>query len=122
MDRDISILQHILMYCDQIGKSIERFGDSCEIFENDVDYHNSICMDMLQIGELVGRLSDNFIKKNQQKIPWKQIRSLRNMCAHDYLNVTYSIIFEIAHTGVIELKEFCEAQIAKNEDNNEAAH
>ena len=42
MDRDTSILQHILMYCDLIGKSIERFGDSYEVFESDVDYHSSV--------------------------------------------------------------------------------
>lgn len=116
MDRDISVLQHILMYCNQIEKSIERFGDSLEVFESDVDYHNSVCMDMLQIGELVGRLSDSFIECTRQEIPWREIRSLRNLVAHEYLSVNYYEIFEIAHSNVEELKEFCKAQIAKNKD------
>ena len=51
------ILRYILKYCNFIGKSIERFGDSFEVFDSDEDYHSSVCMHMLQIGELVGRLS-----------------------------------------------------------------
>lgn len=31
-DRDISILRHIVIYCQQIEQTIERFGDSAEIF------------------------------------------------------------------------------------------
>lgn len=119
MDRDTAILQHILKYCNLIGKSIERFGDSCEIFENDEDYHSSVCMHMLQIGELVGKLSDGFIESTKHEIPWKQIRALRNIFAHAYSSVNYNDIFETAHSDVRELKAFCEAQVEKSEVTNE---
>lgn len=116
MDRDTSILYHILRYCKLIENSIGRFGDSLEVFKSDMDYHNSVCMSMLQIGELVGKLSDRFTESTEDEIPWKQIRALRNICAHEYLSINYDEIFEIAHADVKELKEFCEVQIAKNEE------
>lgn len=119
MGRDTSILHHILMYCNLIEKSIERFGDSLEVFISDIDYHNSVCMSLLQIGELVGRLSDGFKEKTNHEIPWKQIRALRNTVAHDYSNVTDSDIFETAHGNVRELKKFCEAHILADRDNDE---
>ena len=112
MDRDTSILYHILRYCQLIEKSIERFGDDCEIFKNDEDYHSSVCMHLLQIGELVRKFSENFIKTHEHDIPWQQIRALRNICAHEYLKVNFDAIFATAHFDVKELKEFCEAQLA----------
>lgn len=116
MGRDTSILHHILTYCNDIGEAIERFGDSLEVFVSDKDYRNSVCMNLLQIGELVGKLSDGFIESTKHEIPWKQIRALRNLVAHEYTNVRYDQIFETAHGNVKELKNFCEAQIAKSEE------
>ena len=116
MGKDTSILHHILTYCNDIGEAIEMFGDDLEIFISNTHYRNSVCMSLLQIGELVGRLSDSFIESTKHEIPWRQIRALRNLVAHDYTNVRYGQIFETAHGNVKELKEFCEAQIAKNEE------
>lgn len=36
--RDSSILRHMVGYCQQIQKSVERFGDSFEVFQADPDY------------------------------------------------------------------------------------
>ena len=87
-----------------------------EIFTSDVDYHNSVCMNILQIGELVRKLSDSFIESTKGEIPWSDIRAVRNLVAHAYSDVNDNIIFEIAHSNAQELKEFCETQIAKREE------
>lgn len=47
MDRDTAILYRIIKYCNRIERSIERFGDSLEVFKSDVDYRNSVCMNIL---------------------------------------------------------------------------
>ena len=52
--RDSSILRHMVGYCQQIQKSVERFGDSFEVFQADPDYKNSVALCVLQIGELSG--------------------------------------------------------------------
>ena len=53
LDRDISILEHIISYCDQIAETIRRFGDDYEVFAADCIYRNAAALCILQIGELV---------------------------------------------------------------------
>ena len=55
LDRDISILRHIVTYCEQIEQTIERFGSSAEIFSADPIYRNAAALCILQIGELGNR-------------------------------------------------------------------
>lgn len=58
--KNIDIVQHIESYCRDIENTVKRFGNNQDVFENDVDYRNSICMSLLQIGELTGHLSEEF--------------------------------------------------------------
>ena len=60
LDRNISILEHIVSYCDQIEETVKRFGNDYELFANDTIYRNAAALCILQIGELVGKLSDDF--------------------------------------------------------------
>ena len=60
LDRDISILEHIVDYCGQIELTIQRFGDNQETFQNDRIYRNASALCILQIGagrQIVRRLS-----------------------------------------------------------------
>ncbi|MBQ6715202.1 MAG: DUF86 domain-containing protein [Clostridia bacterium] len=49
-------------------------------------------MCILQIGELVNRLSDDF-KSNNAHIPWNKIRCMRNYVAHEYGSIDFDIIW-----------------------------
>lgn len=53
--KNIDILEHIQMYCEDIKAAQERFGKDRSVFDIDRDYRNSVCMSLLQIGELTGR-------------------------------------------------------------------
>lgn len=110
MNRNYDLICHILRYCQSIKGTILRFGDNFEIFRTDIDYRNSICMSILQIGELSNHLSEDYKSKKVQ-IPWKQIVGLRNICAHAYNTVDYEEIFQIAHNDIDVLKEFCESEL-----------
>lgn len=55
LDRNISVLEHIVSYCQQIEQTVERFGNSAETFQNDPIYRNAAALCILQIGELVGK-------------------------------------------------------------------
>lgn len=105
-DRDISILRHIVTYCQQIEQTINRFGDSAEIFATDLIYRNAAALCILQIGELVGNLSDDF-RTAHSTIPWRQIKAVRNIVAHRYGPVNAEITWEIITADVPTLKEFC---------------
>ena len=60
LDRNIGALEHIVVYCQQIEQTVERFGNSAETFQNDPIYRNAAALCILQIGELVGKLTDEF--------------------------------------------------------------
>ena len=110
-ERDIRVIEHIHKYCVEIEETVARFGNSFEIFESDFIYRNAIAMCILQIGELVGVLTDDF-KKENSNIPWKQIKLMRNIVAHRYGTVDNSITWEVLQKDIPELKTFTEKSLS----------
>ena len=106
LNRDKDILRHISSYCEQIEMAEEMFGDSFEIFDENPVYRNAVCMCILQIGELVGLLSDEFKIKNNT-IPWRQIKNMRNIAAHKYGSFDSAITWDVIKNDIPELKRFC---------------
>ena len=105
-ERDKSIIQHILSYCEQIDMAVERFGNDFSIFDNDKVYRNAVSLCILQIGELVGILSDDF-KQRYQDVPWRQIKQMRNIVAHRYGTFDSSIAWAVVEDDIPALEVFC---------------
>ena len=110
LDRNISILEHIVSYCQQIEQTVERFGNDAVIFQNDSIYRNAAALCILQIGELVGKLTDDF-REQHPGVPWRQIKAMRNIVAHSYGTVDPETTWEIITHDIPTLKEYCEAVI-----------
>lgn len=106
--RNRNILIHIDQYCDQIAESIDIFGNDYDIFCSSNTYRNACCMCLLQIGELAGTLSNDFISEHTI-IPWKQIKGFRNIVAHAYGTVEPSIVWDILSNDIPVLKNFCKS-------------
>ena len=49
LDKDLSIITHVLSYCEQIDETMERFGRSQDIFMSDKIYRNAVALCILQI-------------------------------------------------------------------------
>ena len=64
-------------------------------------------MCIIQIGELVSRLSEEFIEKHRE-IPWYEIKAMRNLHAHDYDNVNFEIVWETLINDIPQLEEALE--------------
>jgi uncharacterized protein with HEPN domain len=60
MDKDTGIIKHIIGHIENIINAQKRFGSDFKIFVSDKDYFNSVCMGLLQIGELARHLSTEF--------------------------------------------------------------
>ena len=103
---DLNSLHHILNYCEQIKETKNEFDNSKERFIESATFRNAVCLCLLQIGELVTVLSDEF-KENQPDIQWRDIKFLRNIVAHKYGKIDYDIIWEICLSDVPELINFC---------------
>ena len=108
-DRDRAILQKIVVYCQQIEQTVARFGADFETYCADHVYRNACCMCILQIGELVGKLSGE-LTAACPNIPWRSIRATRNLFAHAYGNVSATIREDIP-----ELRENCRKILASGE-------
>lgn len=59
-DRNLINLRHIVSYCGQIGQMVEYLENSYEFFVGSQIYRNLSALCILQIGELVGKLTDTF--------------------------------------------------------------
>ncbi len=98
------MLLKMLRYCDEIGQILKKHHFSREEFENDTEFQFACGMCIIQIGELVTRLDDSFLKKYPD-IPWRQIKGMRNIYAHDYDIIDNDIIWETITKEIPELKE-----------------
>lgn len=105
-ERDHAILKHIVDYCDQIQSTVTRFGNDYDIFRNDSVYRNATALCILQIGELTGKLSEAF-RASHDEMPWKQIKAMRNIVAHNYGSVDPEITWEIITDDILRLKQYC---------------
>ncbi len=108
IDRDTQILSHIYNYCNKINKTVDRFGSNFNIFAEDNDYQDSIAMNLLQIGELVSKLTEDFIKKTSDNISWRNIKGMRNLLAHDYGSANIEIVWQTIINDLPVLQGFCE--------------
>ena len=111
--RDISILKHMLRYCKEINKTVERFGNDINTFENDNDYKDSLSMKIFQIGELANHLTDEYLEETKNEMNWNAIRGMRNRFAHGYGKMDLSKIFYTAIEDIPIIKAFLEKQLIK---------
>ena len=117
LDRDLSILRHIISYCDQIEQTIDHFGNTYESFSTNQIYRNVVALCILQIGELVGKLTDSFRAQNSA-IPWRQIKAMRNIVAHSYGTIDPETTWEIICTDIPKLKKYCLSILTSNSAEN----
>ena len=108
---DLQRIKHIRDYCAEICKTIERYGDSFEIFDQDADYQRSISFSIMQIGELSGGLSEEYRKETCDRVQWGPMKGMRNMVAHSYGSMSRRIIWETATVDIPALQRFCEEQL-----------
>lgn len=113
-ERDMQILEKIVKYCGEIDHAHSEYDRSFEAFCSNPTYRNAVALCLMQIGELANKLSDAF-KAEHPEIPWRAIRGMRNIVAHEYGNIDEETVWETAENGTQELMDFC-----KNEIENEA--
>ena len=113
-EKDKSILRHIAEYCGRLLEYTDGIDESSFVIDSlRID---ACALGILQIGELVRLLSDDF-KASYPSIPWKLIRAMRNVIAHHYGEVDAETLWETIITDVPPLKKFCESILAIENGN-----
>lgn len=103
-EKDTFIIERMIKYCDDIEELLGRFDRSFDKYTEDISFQYSCNMCIIQIGELVGRLSEEFMDEHNE-IPWHAIKSMRNLHAHDYENVDFEIVWNSLTEEIPELKK-----------------
>lgn len=106
--KDCYILEHVYDYSVKILSTLDRVGHDYETFSKDDDFIASVELNLIQIGEVVKDLSEDFRNETKSEIPWRKIKGLRNIIAHDYQSVEVGAIWKTAEEDVPALKVFCE--------------
>lgn len=99
-----AIMKKMIKYCDEIAQMLEKHNSDREEFENISEFQFAAGMCIIQLGERISRLDDNFIEKYSE-VPWRQINNMSNICVHDYENVDSGTVWETITEDVPELKE-----------------
>jgi len=112
-NKDYRIVTHILSYCVDIEDTLDEFARDRTVFDASKTYRNALALCILQIGELVGNLSDEFKSENGE-IPWRNIKMMRNIVAHQYGTFDFDILWEVVTGDIRGLKNFCESYLSRN--------
>ena len=87
---DPIVLKKIIKYCNEIADMINGASFDDYLGNTMMQYACGMCI--IQIGELISRLSDEFIREHNI-IPWRAIRAMRNIYAHDYEKTNHKTIW-----------------------------
>lgn len=106
-NEDVLIIKKMIQYCRDIDMIIKRFHTDFESYKTDISFQYSCNMCIIQIGELANRLSDE-TKERSKNIPWRAIRGMRNLHAHDYERVDLQIVWNTLLEDIPKLKKSLE--------------
>lgn len=105
-ERDNEQLGIIVKYCERIETARQYFGNDFELFSASTPYQDSYSLCLIQIGEAVGRLSDEY-RENHPQIDWRAIYGMRCHLVHGYDNFDPEIAWDAIETHVPPLRIFC---------------
>jgi len=91
-----------------------RFAENMDFdgFSEDIKTIYACVFNLSQIGELVGKLSAEFVQ-SAGHIPWRKIKGLRNRIVHDYEGIRLNIVWEVITEFLPQLIEDIE-RLARN--------
>ena len=102
--KEIGLLKNIIRHCERIEATIE--GVSKEEFLQNIDKIEICCFNTFQIGELAKRFSEDF-EKRFSKVPWKDIKGMRDVIGHGYGKIDYEDIWNTSTRDIKPLHQYC---------------
>jgi uncharacterized protein with HEPN domain len=100
--KDLHCLESVIEAIDRILEYTSKYKNADEFNE---DYRNfdATMMNFVIIGEMIGKLSKDFIHQNPG-VEWQKIKGLRNIVAHDYLGIDAEEVWQIVKNNIPKLK------------------
>lgn len=103
-NKDKETLRRMIKYCADVNLLMEKYHSDFKNYKTDISFQYSCNMCIIQIGELVTRFSEPFLQK-YSNIPWHAIKAMRNLHAHDYERVDFSIVWNTLTEDIPQLQQ-----------------
>lgn len=113
-NRDFQILQKMLSEIGVVEELIEGFD--LEKFVSDERTKRAVCMTLINIGELVKSLTEDF-KSTYCYIPWRVIAGMRDITAHKYQTLRMGDVWVTIENDVPNLKVQLKNILNDNKNN-----
>ncbi len=110
--KEIGILLHIIKHCKRIEFKIQ--GMNRDDLDTNEDFKEIVCFNIFQIGELIKKLSKEFIEK-YPNMPWDDIKGMRDWVGHGYGSINLDQIWRTIHLEIVPLREYCESILDKEQ-------
>jgi len=104
LSKDKLALQGILESIVKIALYTKSVSTVEDLRNNELVF-DACLINLVNIGEMVNRLSDEFIEEHSA-IEWHKIKALRNIIAHDYFGIDYDEIWSVINLHLPLLKQF----------------
>lgn len=102
-DKDKDVLKRMIRYCEDVDFLMKKYHQDFQSYKTDISFQYACNMCIIQIGELVTRLSAEGLEKYPD-IPWHAIKAMRNLHAHDYDRVDLMIVWHTLREDIPALK------------------
>ncbi len=101
--RNFGCLHNILDAIEKIQAYTNSFNNADEFSNSNIAF-DATMMNFIVIGEMVEKLSDDFIQDNQIETGWHKVRAFRNILAHNYFGIDAEEVWQIIVTKLPLLK------------------
>ena len=95
IDLMIEVIDHLLEIT--AGITVDEYISS-------IEKQYAVKYALIMLGEDAASISDA-VKNQFPNVPWRSIRGMRNMIAHDYVKTDDEIVFQTAVTDIAPLQE-----------------
>lgn len=114
-DRDAALLWDMLQACHDIRIFTQHVG--LKKFIGDRKLCLAVERSLEILGEAAGRVSTAFCRAHPE-IPWKQIKGLRNIIAHEYGRIDHSIIHRTVTDDIPKLLPVLKSFLIENKESD----
>jgi len=87
-----------------------KFKNADELYEDSKSF-DATMMNFVVIGEMVEKLSSDFIAETENDIDWFKVKGFRNIIAHNYFGIDAEEVWQIIQGSLIVLKESLEKRV-----------
>jgi|SRR5699024_9781582 len=105
----IDIIDNMLWALEQIQKRFKNISTASDFLDSDLGLEklDSICMQLINIGEALKRIdkiTDKKLLDKYSKVEWKKVMGMRDIITHHYFDIDAETVFTVCEEHVPELQ------------------